>query len=133
MGTIYSFAGKFSYIVLNKAVYEKVPEMGTKRRQCRNNPDVFCYISGEYTMAKYGFNVRDFTKRAYETKTSLRHDTRCANIVQKRCACGPKAKPVRCNLGLLWYGVSPEITTMIAILAWWICLNGISERRLVLS
>ena len=26
------FAGKFSYIFLNKAVYEKVVEMSTKRR-----------------------------------------------------------------------------------------------------
>ena len=50
MGTIYLFAGKFSYIVLNKAVCEKVVEMSTKRRQCRNNSDVFCYICGEYTV-----------------------------------------------------------------------------------
>ena len=66
MGSIYLFAGKFSYVVLNKAVCEKVVEMSTKRRQCRNNTDVFCYICGEYMMAKYRFNVRDFTKRAYE-------------------------------------------------------------------
>ena len=65
-GTIYLFAGKFCYIVLNKAVYEKVVKMSTKRRQCRNDPDVFCDICGEYIMAKYRFNVRDFTKRAYE-------------------------------------------------------------------
>ena len=66
MGTIYLFAEKFSYIVLNNAVYEKVVEMSTKRRQCRNNPDAFCCICGKYMMAKYRFNVRDFTKRAYE-------------------------------------------------------------------
>ena len=66
VGTIYLFAEKFSYIVLNKAVYEKVVEISTKRRQCRNNPDVFYYICGEYMMAKYQFNVKDFTKRAYE-------------------------------------------------------------------
>ena len=53
---------KICFIVLNKAVYEKVVEMSIKRRQCRNNPDVFCYICGEYIMAKYRFNVRDFTK-----------------------------------------------------------------------
>ena len=67
ISTIYLFAGKFSYIVLNKAVYEKVVEMSIKRRQCQNNPDVFCYICGRYMMAKYRLNVRDFTKRAYET------------------------------------------------------------------
>ena len=60
MGSIYLFAGKFSHIVLNKAVYEKVVEMSTKRRQCRNRPNVFCYICGEYMMAKHRFNVRDF-------------------------------------------------------------------------
>ena len=65
MGTIYLFAGKFSYIVLNKAAYKKTVEMGTKQRQYRNNPDVFCYICSEYMMAKYRFNVRDFTERAY--------------------------------------------------------------------
>ena len=37
----FKFTEKFSYIVLNKAVYEKVVEMSTKRRQCRNNADVF--------------------------------------------------------------------------------------------
>ena len=40
--------------------------MSTKRKQCRNYPDVFCYICGEYMMAKYQFNVRDFTKKSYE-------------------------------------------------------------------
>ena len=63
-GYIYLLAGKFSYIILNKAVYEKVVEMSTKRRQCRNNPDVFCYICGEYMMAKYRSNLIDFTKKS---------------------------------------------------------------------
>ena len=53
MGAIYLFAEKFSCIILNEAVYEKVVEMSTKQRQCRNNPDVFCYICGKYMMAKY--------------------------------------------------------------------------------
>ena len=30
VGAIYIFAGKFRYTVLNKAIYEKVVEMGTK-------------------------------------------------------------------------------------------------------
>ena len=66
MGTIYLFAGKFSYIVSYKTAYEKVVEMSIKRKQCRNNPNVFCEICGEYMMVKYRFNVRGFTKRAYE-------------------------------------------------------------------
>ena len=40
--------------------------MSSKRRQCQNHPDVFCYICGECKLVKYRFNVRDFTKRAYE-------------------------------------------------------------------
>ena len=40
--------------------------MSIKRRQCWNNPDAFCYICGDYMRAKCRFNVRDFTKRAYE-------------------------------------------------------------------
>ena len=66
MGTTYLFAGKCSCIFLNKAVYENVVEMSTKRRQRRNIPDVFCCICGEYMIAKYRFNVRDFTRRVYE-------------------------------------------------------------------
>ena len=69
MGTTYLFAGKFSYIVLNKAVYERVVEMSTNRRQCRNNSNVFFYICGEYMMAKYRFNVRDFTTREFMKPT----------------------------------------------------------------
>ena len=74
MDTIYLFAGKFSYIILNKAVFEKVVEMSTERRQCPNNPDVFCYICDEYMMAKYQFNVRDFTKRPYEAYFGMKLD-----------------------------------------------------------
>ena len=40
--------------------------MSSKRRQCQNHPDVFCYICGECKLAKYCFNARDFTKRAYK-------------------------------------------------------------------
>ena len=35
------FAEKFSYIALNKAVNEKVVEISTKQKQCRNNLHVF--------------------------------------------------------------------------------------------
>ena len=40
--------------------------MTSKRRSCVNDPDIFCYICGEYMKKKHCFNVRDFTKRAYE-------------------------------------------------------------------
>ena len=69
---LYLIAGKFSCTVLNKAIYEKVVEMNTKRRQYRNNPDVFCHICRKYMMAKYQFNVRDFTKKAYEAYLGMK-------------------------------------------------------------
>lgn len=39
--------------------------MMQSRRRCHNDPDVFCYICGEYMLKNHRFNVRDFTKRAY--------------------------------------------------------------------
>ena len=39
----------------------------SRRRRCRNDPDVFRYVCGEYMMKKYQFNVCDFTKRAYKS------------------------------------------------------------------
>ena len=120
MGTIYLFAGKFSYIVLNKVVHEKVVEMSTKRRQCRNNPDVFCYPCGEYIMVKYQFNARDFIKRAYEayfgmklgnqnkswepkTKPSL-GNPKSANIVKRNAAL---SDPRQSQFDVVWssYGM----------------------------
>ena len=124
MSTIYLFAGKFSYIVLNKAVYVKVVKMSTKRRQCRNNPDVFRCICGEYVMAKYRFSVRDLTKRVYEAYFGMRlGDQDKSWIPHKVC------KLCTETLGFLGYGVSSKVTMMIVIFAWWICLDGISKRR----
>ena len=40
--------------------------MTSKRRSYVNDPDIFCYICGEYMKIEHRFNVRDFTKRAYE-------------------------------------------------------------------
>ena len=40
--------------------------MTSKRRSCVNDPDIFCYICGEYMKKEHRFNMRDFTKRAYE-------------------------------------------------------------------
>ena len=71
-------------------------------------------------MAKCRFNVRDFTKRAYEAYFGMKlgdQDKPRAphNIALKRCAFGPKAKSVRCGLGFLWYGVNLKITMTIVI------------------
>ena len=36
------------------------------RRCCLNDPNVFCYICGEYMAKEHRFNVRDVTKKAYQ-------------------------------------------------------------------
>ena len=36
------------------------------RRCCLNDPDIFCYICGEYMAKEHRFNVRDVTKKAYQ-------------------------------------------------------------------
>ncbi|QQP48991.1 Uncharacterized protein FKW44_009491, partial [Caligus rogercresseyi] len=39
--------------------------MASARRSCRNNPDIFCYICGEYTLSGDRKNITGFVKRAY--------------------------------------------------------------------
>lgn len=39
--------------------------MTSSRRSCKNHPDVFCYICGEYTLKENRKLVTDFVKRAY--------------------------------------------------------------------
>ena len=39
--------------------------MDSSRRSCRNKPDVFCYICGEYTVVPNRKPVTSFVKRAY--------------------------------------------------------------------
>ena len=46
--------------------------MTSKRRSCVNDPDIFCYICGEYMKKGHRFNVRDFTKRTYEPYFGLK-------------------------------------------------------------
>ena len=38
--------------------------MSSSRKKCVNNPDVFCYICGEYTFKENRKTVSDFVKRA---------------------------------------------------------------------
>ena len=39
--------------------------MATKRRKCENNPDVFCYVFGKYTLPKRRVKMPEFVKKAY--------------------------------------------------------------------
>jgi len=40
-------------------------KMASARRSCKNKPDVFCYICGEYTLVPNRNHVTSFIKRAY--------------------------------------------------------------------
>ena len=67
------FAANFSYSIFSKTTdFVKVVKMSSKRRQCRNHPDVFCYICGEHVLEKYRFYVRDFTKKAYKAYLGIK-------------------------------------------------------------
>ena len=43
----------------------QVSEMASSRRSCKNKPDIFCYICGEYTIVPNRNPVTSFVKRAY--------------------------------------------------------------------
>ena len=45
----------------------QVNEMASARRSCRNTPDMFCYICGEYTIAPNRKSVTRFITHAYHT------------------------------------------------------------------
>ena len=129
------FAAKFSYSIFNKTtdfVNEKGVKMSSKQRQCRNHPNVFCYICGESVLEKYHFNARDFTKKAYKAYFGIKLGDQekswtphkvsktSASNAQKHCAFGPKVKFVPCGSGFLWYGGNPKVTMTTAAFAWWI-------------
>ena len=40
--------------------------MAVARRACKNKPDLFCYICGEYTLSPNRNEVTDFLKRVYK-------------------------------------------------------------------
>ena len=40
-------------------------KMKSTRRSCRNRPDIFCYICGEYTLVPYRNPVTTFIKQTY--------------------------------------------------------------------
>ena len=106
--TVFLFAGKFNYIVCNKAKNEKVVEMSTKRRQCQSNPKVYGYICGEYMMAKYRFNARDFIKTVYEAYFGMKlgdqnkswaPHQQCQHCTEMLCFW------IQGKIRLMWFGV----------------------------
>ena len=74
--------------------------MSSKRRCCRNDADVLCYICGEYVKQEHYRNVRDLTKRAYEDYFGIKFGdqdkawllTRCAKITLIPFAFGLKQR-----------------------------------------
>src|ERR1044072_4348498 len=48
--------------------------MASARRSCRNNPDFFCYICGEYKLAMHRKGITSFVKRAYQAYFQVKLD-----------------------------------------------------------
>ena len=63
--------------------------MSSKRRKCCNDPNVFCYICGDYTVKKQRKPITDFVKRAYYAYFGIKlgdQDKSCSpHIVCKTC------------------------------------------------
>ena len=45
--------------------------MATRRRQCENRPDAFCYICGCFTLIRQRRNITSFVRRAYKAYFEL--------------------------------------------------------------
>ena len=45
--------------------------MATRRRQCENKPDAFCYICGCFTLIRQRRNITSFVRRAYKAYFGL--------------------------------------------------------------
>ena len=59
--------------------------MASARRSCRNKPDVFCYICGEYTIAPNRKPVTSFITRAFGIKLADQDKAWAPHMVCKAC------------------------------------------------
>ena len=41
--------------------------MATTRMKCLNSPNLFCYICGQFTVAKQRVGINEFVKKSYFT------------------------------------------------------------------
>ena len=46
--------------------------MSSSQRCCKNHPDSFCYICGEFVMGKQKRHITDFVKSTYEAYFDMR-------------------------------------------------------------
>ena len=85
---------------------------GSSRRSCVNNPDMFCYICGEYTFEKNRKTISDFVRRAYlgyfGVKLGDQDRTWAPHIVCKTCTehlrqwTNGKRKCLRFGVPMVW-------------------------------
>ena len=59
--------------------------MTSRRMSCVDDPDIFCYICGEYMKKEHRFNMRDFTKRAYEAYFAMKLGIKTSNGLLTKC------------------------------------------------
>ena len=60
--------------------------MASARRSCRNNPDVFCYICGEYTLSVDRKNITGFVKHTYQAYFEVKLDDQDKSWHRTGCA-----------------------------------------------
>ena len=94
-------------------------------RQCKTNPNKFCYIRGELTFAKEKHSITSHIKKMYmayfdcyfgdQDKSWAPHVCCVALPVWRHCMPGMQEKMFTWSLVCQWFGVSRKITLMIAI------------------
>lgn len=80
-------------------------------RYCRNRPDVFCYICGQYTLVKQRRNITDFVKDSYfayfgvrlgqQDKQWVPHNVCCFCVELRQWTYG-KSKSLSFGIPIMW-------------------------------
>ena len=93
-------------------------------RGCRNHPDIFCYICGQYTLIRARNVIDGFVKKAYiayfgihigdQDKPWAPHIVCARHIYANR----PMENEIGYHLGYQWCGGLPVIIIMIVIFVW---------------
>ena len=90
----------------------------SRRCECKNKPDSFCYVCGCYTLLFQRRNITSFVKRAYKAYFQIplggKDKKWSSHIVYHNCeesfAIGQKGNKRDCHQEFLWFGGNPDIT-----------------------
>ena len=86
--------------------------MSSSRRKCSNDPNVFCYICGDYTVKEQRKPINDFVKKAYFAylgiKLGVQDKSWAPHIVYKTCTeilrmwTNGKKKHLKFGIPMIW-------------------------------